>query len=254
MDKEAIKKNFSRYARSYDTYSTVQDHCAAGLIAKIKSNGFRKILDIGCGTGNYTRLLKERYPQASIKAVDISEEMVDVAREKLDGQRVDFLVRDAEAIDLDDEFDLISSNVSFQWFEDLKDPLSRYSGLLKESGIIAFSQFGPKTFYELNSSLRILFGKDVSISAYNFVEKDEIETLLKRHFKMVEAAEEIYRESHNSLRELLTKIRYTGTRGRGLNNGNLWTPKVINNLEDIYRERFKGITATYQVFYLKGVK
>jgi len=254
MDKEVVRRNFSKSARHYDRYSYIQDLCASRLISKIEGDGFGKILDIGCGTGNYTRLLRERYPQASIKAVEISRQMVDVAREKLSGCRVDFFVRDAEAMRFDDKFDLISSNASFQWFENLKDALSKYSALLKDGGIIAFSAFGPETFCELDRSLKRLFGSEVSISAYGFIGKDRIEVMLKEYFRTVEIGEEIYKKSYNSLRELLTNIKYTGARGRGLKNGTFWTPKVVGELGRCYKEVFGGIKATYQVYYCRGVK
>ena len=44
--------------------------------------GLRRIVDLGCGPGTSTRLLIERYPQARITAVDLSEAMLAVAAER----------------------------------------------------------------------------------------------------------------------------------------------------------------------------
>lgn len=254
MDKEVIKRNFSKYARYYDRYSTAQDLCALKLISKVKTNGFCKILDIGCGTGNYTRLLKMKFPQARIMAVDISEEMINVAREKFWDSSIEFVIADGETIDLDGQFDLISSNAAFQWFADLERALSRYKGHLKKGGIISFSTFGPLTFYELDRSLKDIFGNDTSINSCNFIEAAKIRRILRQRFKRFKIEEEIYKETNSSLAELLKRIKYTGTSGNGIAARSIWTPKVVKDLEKVYKKRFNNITATYQIFYCKGAR
>ncbi len=91
IDKELIKRNFSRYAEYYDQYCSVQSLCARKLIEKNKTDCIRsllskrasgplRILEIGCGTGNYTKLLIKRFPNAEIKALDISPAMIKIAK------------------------------------------------------------------------------------------------------------------------------------------------------------------------------
>ena len=254
IDKELVKHNFSKYARYYDRYSTIQNLSASKLISKVEGDFFDRILDIGCGTGNYTKLLREKFPKARIKAIDISSEMIEVAKEKLHGQDIEFIIDDAETIDPQGQFDLISSNASFQWFENLECALSRYAAFLKKGGVILFSIFGPATFHELDKALKELSGKKTSINSCNFCDKPEMEKILKRILKNTDVERKIYRQNYNSLTELLKNIKYTGTRGNGADAKNLWTPKMIRNLEKIYMRRSKRITATYQIFFCKGVK
>ena len=99
-DKELIKRNFSRYAGHYDKYCNIQNECAARLINKLNGADFHNILDIGCGTGNYTRLLRRKFPDARIKAVDISGKMIERARGKLSAEKTKFITTDAETINL----------------------------------------------------------------------------------------------------------------------------------------------------------
>jgi len=253
-NKEIIKKNFSRCASYYDRYSTIQNLCALGLIEKIEEGVFDRILDVGCGTGNYTKLLRERFPGASIKAIDISPAMIETARDKLKNDVIEFITGDGEAIDFKECFDLISSNASFQWFENLEETLSRYKRLLDKNGVILFSTFGPLTFYELEESLKELSGGDIAISSGNFFEKNRIEEMLRHLFRKIEVEQKLYKEGHSSLSELLEKIKYTGARGNGVGKMNFWTSKTINDLEKIYMRKSKDIVATYQVFFCKGVK
>ena len=80
--KSKIKRNFSRSALTYDDHASVQKACAGQLIKQLEGTSCRKILEVGCGTGTYTRLLRKRYPDAEITAVDISEGMVGEAEKK----------------------------------------------------------------------------------------------------------------------------------------------------------------------------
>jgi len=272
INKKVIEENFSKHAWDYDQHSRIQNLCASILIKEVNSDSFSSILDIGCGTGNYTKLLREKFPKAEIKAVDISSEMIEVAKGKLGGREIEFIVADAESLNLREEFDLISSNASFQWFQDLKSDLTRYKEALSKGGTILFSTFGPKTFFQLHSCLEEFFNKPLSISASNFLSKRKVETILKGIFKEVRVKEEIYNQQFNSLLELLESVRCTGTRGKGLKREIFWTPRTIASIEAIYKRRFsakggspargwsasggasggKGIVATYQMFFCRG--
>ncbi len=244
--KNIIKLNFSKYAKCYDEYANIQKHCALKLISKIKRNGINKILDIGCGTGIFTELLREKFQNAEISAFDISQEMIEIAKKKLKGKQIKFFVSDAEKIPFknNEKFNLISSNASFQWFKNLEGVLSKYKEMLESDGIIFFSVFGPKTFFRLNESLKELFGEEMEISSANFIEKDVFNKIL--------IEEEMIEENYNSLFELLKKIKYTGVRGNGIKSRNLWTAGTIKKLEKIYIRRFNKLKVTYQVFYCKA--
>lgn len=254
MDKNQISRNFSSYAEHYDEYCAIQNLCASKLIDKTGQDRFSKILDIGCGTGNYTRKLKDKYPDAEIKAADISQKMVEIARKKLKCDRVEFVVSDAETSHFENGFDLITSNACLQWFENPDMALSRYKGLLDDSGVILFSMFGPLTFNELSKSIEVSFGSNSPIISRSFMEYAEMERVTKRLFRKVECEQEIFEEKFASLPELLKKIKYTGSGGNGAAIKGLWTPRAMNLLEKTYRKTFKEIVATYQVFFFKGVK
>ncbi len=263
MDKKTIIRNFSRYARIYDKYADIQKLAALELLGLTREDGFRRILEIGCGTGNYTLLLREKFENASLKAIDISGKMIDVASEKLKDKNIEFIVADAETADIRGDFDCVTSNASFQWFNDLDGALKKYGAVLKKDGIILFSAFGPATFQELNISLRDVFsaggrsasgGKGISTASDNFMGKREIAKLLEGNFKRARVREAFYEESFPRLKDLLNKIKFSGTRGNGVNGGVIFTPRALRELEKVYLDKFKRISATYQVFYCEGRK
>ncbi|MDD5238126.1 MAG: malonyl-ACP O-methyltransferase BioC [Candidatus Omnitrophica bacterium] len=258
MDKKAIIRNFSRYADTYDRYCAVQRQAALALLEMTGENNINKILELGCGTGNYTYFLRERFPDSAIKAIDISREMIQVAAKKIKDERIEFILGDAETIDLGESFDLVTSNACFQWLEDLQAALAKYKKLLKENGFILFSVFGPRTFWELNMSVRSLF-KNISITADNFVAKERLEDILNQDFKEVEIKETAFQESFFCLSDMLNKIKHSGINGSGIGRKFLFTPRILKRLEEIYLNKFsctdtKQMNATYQVFFCRGVK
>lgn len=265
MDKEAIIRNFSRYAYAYDRYANIQKCAALELLKLIKEDSIGKILEIGCGTGNYTLLLREKFNSAEVKAVDISGRMIEVASSKMKNKRIKFILEDAESINLDERFDIITSNACFQWFDDLGRALIKYKNLLNKKGIILFSIFGPDTFRELDISLKHIF-RDMSVSASNFMALEEIKNILRNNFTKPQVKEVRYEESFSCLMGLLNKIKYTGIKGSGLNAKIVFTPGLLNKLEEIYLRKFsatdhagsinnfggKHIKATYQIFFCKA--
>ncbi|MFH0926223.1 MAG: methyltransferase domain-containing protein [bacterium] len=249
VDNVMVKNRFFKVAAYYDQYAEIQQ-----LIARQLANDFpynkkiKNILEIGCGTGNYTKLLRIGFPNAKIKSIDISGYMIEVARGKLRDKGIDFIVADGELITWDIFFDFITSNATLQWFEDLEGSLLSYSRMLHSKGQISFSIFGKLTFFELDASVKELFGQDVCVAASRFISGDDLKKILARCFNSYYLFEEkCISVRYASIQELLNSLKYTGTIGKNPNK-HLWTPRMLKKLEDIYKRRFGDITATYQVF------
>lgn len=246
--KHIVQQNFSRHAKRYDAHTSVQKMIGAHLIERLGSYPFGRILDIGCGTGSYTGLLHEKYATAQIKGIDLSVEMVKMARNRLGMQGIEFIVGDAETTPFGAPFDLITSNVCFHWFANLDGTIDRCAGALAKDGLLAFSSMGPRTFRELGACLDAVLPAHQPISARSFVDKLDLETVLHRHFAWVSVVAETIVEEYPSLLQLLNTIKYTGTRGSGLEGVTL-TKTLLHDLEKTYNKRVGSIAATYEVFY-----
>lgn len=253
MDKKLIARNFSRYAHLYDSYADIQKESGRRLLDCVKGGDFADILEIGCGTGNLTLDLRRKFKGAKIKALDISGKMIEVARKKLEGSNVEFIVTDAEEITCHEKFDLVISHASFHWFMDLEKTLAVYKKLLRENGRIVFSAFGPLTFSELNVCLKSIL-KTGPIHAGFFLNKDGLKSMLSRHFGEIQIQEAGYEEYFLSLKDLLYKIKYSGIRGSGIGDGARISRKALKEIESEYLKKFSRIRATYQVFFCQGQK
>ena len=243
-----MAQNFSRYAHLYDKHADVQKKTGRRLLKRIEGKQFAKILELGSGTGNYTVLLRKRFEDAEIKAVDISERMVELARNKLADKKLRFINADAQALNLNERFDLITSNACFHWLEGLESSLLTYKKYLKRNGLIAFTIFGPETFYELNAVLGAVLD-NISTASSRFVSKNKLQSFLQEEFREVDIQEAKYSEIFPDLLGLLRKIKYSGVKGWDSASRVTFNRRILKDIEKTYLSKFKGIKATYQVFF-----
>lgn len=147
--KQRISNAFGAAADHYDDHAGPQ-RAAAALVADLAQRqspaGVERILEIGCGTGLLTRHIQSRWPAAELIVTDLSPTML--ARTAKGGFVAGtFLAMDGEAPLFEGEwFDLILSNLAFQWFDDLGEAIARLFRLLRPGGSLIFSTMGGESF------------------------------------------------------------------------------------------------------------
>lgn len=96
-----------------------------------------EIIDLGCGPGNSTRVLKNRFPQAHIVGADNSADMVKKARS--DNPDLEFITLDIskDLSEFNGKYDVVFSNACLQWLPNHRELLPRLFGLLKKGGTFA---------------------------------------------------------------------------------------------------------------------
>ena len=268
MPDPAVTFRFSASAARYDAHAHAQRLSARDLLAWTVTSlpalwrdgvpagggGGIRILEPGCGTGLYTRMLLDAFPAASVVGVDISDAMTRVARRRLGDPRVRFVVADAEEITAG-SYDLVTSNATFQWFLSFPRTVARMASLLGRGGLLTFSFFGPGTYAELDAALREAAAgrgepEGARVAASGFIGRDGVAEALSAAFPRWDIVERRYHQDFPTLADLLRSIRYTGTRGGGARQG--WSPGLLARVEETYRRRHGGIRATYQVLLCRG--
>ncbi|MBE3594138.1 MAG: malonyl-ACP O-methyltransferase BioC [Candidatus Carbobacillus altaicus] len=160
IDQYLVARHFDLHAHEYETYAEVQREMAERLMARLAHvegphrTSVRAVLDIGAGTGVLTRLLFERYPNAEITALDISETMLERAREQLGATQVHWIQADVETWKCPRRYEVIASNAAFQWLNRPSEVVRKLSGCLEDGGMMAVATFGPRTFWELFFAFR----------------------------------------------------------------------------------------------------
>lgn len=109
-----------------------------------------QVIDMGCGPGEMSVLLKQRYPQANVIALDIAESMLrHVGRENNMASR---LCADASLLPFkDNSIDLIFANLLLPWCHDVASLLQEWQRVLKAEGLLMFTAFGLETAKELTN-------------------------------------------------------------------------------------------------------
>lgn len=124
-------------AQQYLKFKKERTQPAIDLAARLEYDSPYKALDVGCGPGNSTAVLKARFPGAHVTGADYSENMVETA--KKDHPELEFIRCDISA-DLDGlphDFDIVFSNACLQWVPDHPALLPRLMELLKPGGLMA---------------------------------------------------------------------------------------------------------------------
>ena len=109
---------------------------AIDLVKRITIEQPKNILDIGCGPGNSTSVLKKNFPQAHILGVDNSQDMIKQAKETYPNINFQFCDVTTE-IDKLDKYDIIFSNACLQWIPNHKEFIPILFNKLNKNGILA---------------------------------------------------------------------------------------------------------------------
>lgn len=100
----------------------------------------KKILDLGCGTGVYAKILTKK--GARLKGIDISEKEIEIARKE--SPDVEFIIGNAEKLPYKSkEFDIVLSCLVLEHFKDWNNVLKEVNRVLKKNGLFVFSIGNP---------------------------------------------------------------------------------------------------------------
>jgi trans-aconitate 2-methyltransferase len=119
----------------YRRFEDERTRPAAELLARVPLQAPRTAVDLGCGPGNSTELIVQRYPGAVVMGTDNSPAMVEAARQRLPG--VTFELSDIAGWKPAEAPDLLYANASLQWVPDHPRLLPRLLETLAPGGVLA---------------------------------------------------------------------------------------------------------------------
>jgi trans-aconitate 2-methyltransferase len=104
------------------------------LVARISADAPRRVVDLGCGPGNLTATLAERWPDAVLEASDSSPAMVAAAR----ARGIEAAMLDVREWQPAPDSDVVVSNAVFQWVPGHDELLARWVKQLPQGAWLAF--------------------------------------------------------------------------------------------------------------------
>lgn len=124
-------------AAQYSKFEEERTLPAIELANAVRKTQVRTILDVGCGIGNSTAVLANRFPGAAITGIDNSDDMLAAARKSYPGIGFRKLDAETELQNLKSRYDIVFSNACLQWIPNHRPLLKNLFSLLEEDGILA---------------------------------------------------------------------------------------------------------------------
>jgi len=250
-----LRAAFENAAFQYDKYSILQRTIADRLdesLEQIKINPIT-ILDLGSGTGYGSKILHKRFRNSYVYQIDLSENMLKVSKKKSPAffSKDHFVCADINKPPFKEKyFDLIFSNLTLQWCDNLDLVFNEVKYLLKDKGVFLFSSFGPDSLKELRECWASV---DDYVHINAFVDMHDVADALMRVGLMSPILNmENITLTYNDCRQLMKELKYIGA--RNINNGRRKTLTGKKRLEKVFQRyesyRVNGVLpATYEVIY-----
>ena len=175
MNKDTIKEFFNGFASTWDNEPIADTHIINTILDNANICEYIDVLDIGCGTGVMFPFYMERNTK-SITAVDLSPEMVKIAKGKF--PQADVICGDAENITFDKQFDVIMIYNAFPHFPSPEKLIENLSKVLKSGGRISIAHgLSKKELDEIHM-------KSAGYVSNILPECDELAEMLKPYFNV----------------------------------------------------------------------
>ena len=239
MNKNLIRQRFNRNLASYNDNAKIQKFMAEKLLSYLKFDyNIENILEIGCGTGLLTQKINNKISFKKYIANDIAENC-EIYIKNINSN-IQFLPGDIEDLikNIKAPLDLIISNASLQWIENLPDFIEQLVDMLSPNGTLLISIFGIENYREIQHIL----GKGLK-----YYSRNEIAEFIK--IWNYELHEEIYVTSYKTPIDVLKHIKYTGVNALSQEH---WTKKDLRTFESAYNNFCSyRPTLTYNPIYIK---
>lgn len=115
----------------YEKFLKDRTQPAIDLANRLEGFAPNNILDLGCGPGNSTKVLKDKFPTAKIIGADNSDEMLEKARGLYPGIAFIHLDANGDLHEVNEKFDIVFSNACIQWLPSHKKIAAKVNDLVK---------------------------------------------------------------------------------------------------------------------------
>ncbi len=261
-----VKRAFSGAVESYDVHAVLQREIADRLLAHVTCARIspKRILDIGCGTGYFTRHLVREYPKAEVHALDISQMMV-VASRKEQKRRMlwhgkrHYVAGDACALPFTGgRFDLVTSNLAMQWVPDPQAMMQEMRRVLAPGGLMVFSTFGRRTLSELRHSLAQI-SNDRAGLVLPFPDVMSLgNALMELPVELPVTDSDLFTLTYPDTMGLVRELKGMGASASAIGNrkGGLYGRKLLKQLEETYGAAHRmddgRVRASFEALYAQA--
>lgn len=247
--KKTIAQNFAN-AINYDRHAIIQHKICKLLIEQIACRNQSRLLEIGAGTGQLTKLLAQNVDCDDI----VINELADCQRDTLQAilPKASIIMGDAETLDFGQNFSLIISANAIQWFD---KPLSfiesSYLRLIS-NGQLLFNTFSPEHFLQIKA----LTGQGLNYPSKN----DWQERLTQAGFSQIQITTKRFDLSFSNPMAVLRHMKLTGVSTNCPKQAFIWNKARLFEFQTNYQKQFfnpnesSEVMLTYEALIISAVK
>lgn len=246
-NKETIKSRFQAAQYSYPEAAIAQQQINQRLIdilATTNQTKFKNVLEIGCGTGDFTQRLANYAEIDNWLLNDLyqSDAVMQYLADQSWHSNVSFLLGDIEQIQLPHQLDLIVSASAIQWLNDKAMFLQHCAKQLNEKGILLFNSFAPDNLFEIRQLTGI---------GLVYPTLEQWQQWLERDFVIKHLSTETICLTFDSPLRVLQHLRATGVTAT---QQQFWTKRKLQNFIAEYQQQFTTkngqVSLTYCPIYV----
>jgi len=242
---QAVRKSFGNAAKTYDEAAVLQREVATRILERleyIKATP-KRILDLGCATGEYSARLAKQYKGAQVFSLDIALPMLKEVKRRSSWRRpLRTICGDIQALPVADKsVDLIFSSLALQWCASLDDVFSEFRRVLRPGGFVMFSTFGPDTLKELRASWAEV---DTEQHVHDFIDMHDIgDAMLRAGLSQPVMDVETITLTYTDAYALMRELKDIGAHNIGQQRSRNLTSK----------SRLQAVVKAYEQFRVDGV-
>lgn len=263
FDRNLVKEHRNRAAKTWEEYDFLHNEVALRLCDRLDDviRDFPLALDMGCHGGNVGQVL-EGYPKVKkLVQFDLAEGMARLADRQVDATT---LVADEEFLPFAPEsFDLIVSNLSLHWVNDLPGALLQINRCLKPDGLFVGTMFGIETLRELRyciaqAEMEVDGGMSPRVSPFADV-RDAGMLLQRAGFTLPVVDADAIDVRYENPMKLMKDLKGMGENNKVLERRKNFTKReLIMSAMQKYMEEFAGddgrVPATFQIMFMTAWK
>ena len=249
IEAKRVSQRFTAAAQTYDQHAAAQQRVCAHLLAMLKQQQplcFPRVLELGCGSGGFTRLLQAEGTVGEWCLNDLCESWSPELTKRMAGACWQWLAGDAEQLAFPGLFDLIASANALQWMKELPAFLRRLSASLAPQGRLLCNLFTPDNLLEI---------KAITGQGLRYPTPAEVRSWLEKDYRLLRMEEERIVLTFADPMEVLRHLKYTGVTA---NATGVWTKGKQARFCEAYRDQFATadgrVTLTYAPLYLLASK
>lgn len=259
LRKQAIAHNFAS-AVDYNRHATVQHKICELLIEQIAKANHAKILEIGAGTGQLTKLLADKIAAKAMICQDII--INDLASAQADTLQAiiptasaltaNVVIGDAETLNFGQHFSLIISANAVQWFDEPLRFIDRAYFQLDSGGQLLFNTFSPKHFLQISA----LTGQGLTYPSG----QDWQERLTQVGFTQIQITTKRFDLAFSSPMAVLRHMKLTGVSTNMSTTPFVWNKAKLADFKQNYQSQFANpnspseVILTYEALIISAVK